>query len=115
MPKITYTDNYAVIKTHTHSRRKAWVAEIAGRDAKYGLRRDFLTRHDVTLSEGGGKSNIYRIIEILIPLTPGAIYEYGNMDSSSTSGYNGFWVVEDKKLVEIERVKAAEYAKVCKD
>lgn len=109
MPEITYTNNYAVIKTHTHGGRKAWIAAITGRDAKYGLRREFLSRHDVTLAEGGGKSNTYRTIEILVPLTPeGAIYEYGNMDSSSTGGSRGFWAVVNGKLKKINRIKVIE-------
>ena len=105
MPDITYTDDYAVVKTHTHGGHKAWVAAITGRDAKYGLRREFLSRHDITLAEGGGKSNTYRTLEILVPLAPGTIYEYGNMDSSSSGGDRGFWIVVDGKLERTKRVK----------
>lgn len=88
-PTITRTE-------HVHGGR-GWVARITGRDPKFGLARDFLSKRDITSS-----GNVYREIEFVIPAEEGAIYEYSRQASARRTE-KGFWRIEGGTLVKIDR------------
>lgn len=81
---------------HAHGGR-AWVAEILGRDQKYGFSRRFLPKRDVTRS-----GNVYRSISVAVPLSEGTIYEWREQ-SSARNPSGGFWIVRDSALADAEQ------------
>ena len=87
---------HKTITMHVHGGR-GWVAEITGRDQKFGLARKFLAKRDVTNS-----GSVYRELEFAIPLTEGTIYEYSEQASARRT-VKGFWHVQSGDLVAIER------------
>jgi hypothetical protein len=85
------------IKEFNAHRGKAWVAKITGPHPKYKLNREFVNgRRDVSTA----KTNVYRKIEIPVPLIDGTVYEWG-CQASSSRYERGFWRVNDSQLVEI--------------
>lgn len=82
---------------------KFWVAKITGEDEKFGFERQFLRKYDIT----SAKTNVYRDIEILVPLEEEVIYEY-SAQTSSRQSERGFWIVQNGSLVPIEKDKVLE-------
>ena len=93
----------SIIHTTSAYAGKAWIAAITARDPKFGLKREFLSKRDIT---NGGQT--YRKIEWAIPAVEGAVYEYCGRHSSSRE-VKCFWQVRDGQLVAIDRAAVENY------
>lgn len=86
------SENYAVSGVSPD----AWIARITGPDPSYGLARQFLPRNGTA----GRKRADY---DWDIPLTEGAVYQYGNLPAY---GQGGFWKIEGGKRVDSSKQEA---------
>jgi hypothetical protein len=87
------------VRTWQAHRGRAWVARIVGKHPAYGLRREFLPRHDITTS-----NNLYRQIEIIIEADEDDIFEW-YVQAAANREERGFWQVQNGQLVAITRRK----------
>jgi hypothetical protein len=101
--RTAYNNTTVTIESNNH-RGRAWIAEITGLDAKYGLARTFVPKRDVT----SARSNVYRDNEWVLDLTDGTIYEYRDIDASSGGGDSGYWQVQQGQLVELSKAEVVE-------